>query len=106
MAGRWVSSTRKGEADSGDALFCRQGPKCSDPKLLGNEPEPLDSEKGSRDEAGAELRSRLGLQLGAAPQFMGAELLTPAVNATAVNATVGFLGRVTGRGPGEVKGLG
>ncbi len=30
-------------------------------------------------EAGAELRSRLSLQLGAAPLFKGAELLTPAV---------------------------
>ena len=29
--------------------------------------------------SGAELRSRLSLQLGAAPQFNGAELLTPAV---------------------------
>ncbi len=41
--------------------FAGRGLKCSDPILAEMSQNPLDSERGSRDEAGAELRLKIQL---------------------------------------------
>ena len=49
--------------------FAGRGLKCSDPILAEMSQNPLDSERGSRDEAGAELRLRLSSQSRTAPRI-------------------------------------
>jgi hypothetical protein len=63
--------------------FANRGLKCSDLILAEMSHNPLDSERGSRDEPGAELRSRLSSQSRTAPRIRcsraSAGLLTPDV---------------------------
>ena len=56
--------------------FAGRGLKCSDPILAEMSRNPLDSERGVCDEAGAELRSRLSSQSRTAPRVQGSPAST------------------------------
>jgi hypothetical protein len=79
MTGRRASSTRIRRSRLRRCTVLPAGTQVLGPQVIGNEPRAPGFGKGSRNEAGAELRSRLSLQSEAAPQFDEAELLTPAV---------------------------